>query len=85
MLAVVIMASQYPRVDEATRAAFYRLYLRRTDRINNWDLVDVTAPSVVGAHLLTRSRAVLRRLARSKEPVGTAHCDRLDPRLHPPR
>ena len=38
----------------------------RTARINSWDLVDVTAPGVVGAHLVTRSRQVLRRLARSE-------------------
>ena len=44
----------------------YRLYLRRTDRINNWDLVDISAPGVVGAHLLERPRAPLRRLARSR-------------------
>jgi len=66
MLALVILVNAYPHASPATKADIYRLYLRRTDRINNWDLVDVTAPAVVGAHLLTRSRAPLRRLARSK-------------------
>ncbi len=65
MVAVVLLASLYARRDEAARRAIYRLYLSRTDRINNWDLVDVSAPHVVGAHLVGRSRAVLRRLARS--------------------
>jgi 3-methyladenine DNA glycosylase AlkD len=65
MLAVVILTQQYRRADTATQTKIYRLYLRRTDRINNWDLVDVSAAGVVGAHLLTRPRAVLRRLARS--------------------
>src|SRR5262245_55948865 len=43
ILAVVVMAHRYPRSDEATKAALYRLYLRRADRINNWDLVDISA------------------------------------------
>jgi len=66
MLALVILANGYRGASSARQADIYRLYLRRTDRINNWDLVDVTAPAVVGAHLLTRSRAPLRRLARSR-------------------
>ncbi len=65
-LAVVIMANRYGKADARQRAAICRLYLRRTDRINNWDLVDISAPHVVGEHLATRSRASLRRLARSK-------------------
>ncbi len=43
-----------------------RSYLAHTDRINSWDLVDVSAPHIVGAHLQSRSRSVLARLARSK-------------------
>lgn len=66
LLAVVIMANGYQRADEATRAAMYKLYLRRSDRINNWDLVDSSAPGVVGAHLMDRSRAPLHKLARSR-------------------
>lgn len=44
----------------------YRAYLRNAKRVNNWDLVDLSAPNVVGAHLETRSRAKLDTLARSK-------------------
>jgi 3-methyladenine DNA glycosylase AlkD len=65
-LAVALMADRYARVNTREQLATYRLYLRRTDRINNWDLVDISAPRVVGAHLVHRSRAPLKRLARSK-------------------
>lgn len=44
----------------------FDLYLRRHDRINNWDLVDRSAPHVVGGFLSERPRKVLYRLARSK-------------------
>jgi 3-methyladenine DNA glycosylase AlkD len=53
---------------EAGRQALYELYLRRHDRINNWDLVDLGAPYVVGAYLLDRPRDVLYGLARSENP-----------------
>jgi 3-methyladenine DNA glycosylase AlkD len=66
LLGVILLANQYRLTDAGDRDRIYRLYLRRTDRINNWDLVDVSAPNVVGAHLSQRSRAPLRRLARSK-------------------
>ena len=66
LLALVLMASRYAKSDTRTQEQIYRRYLRRTDRINNWDLVDTSAPQVVGAHLWRRSRAPLRRLAKSK-------------------
>jgi hypothetical protein len=50
------------------RKGLFDLYLRRHDRINNWDLVDRAAPHVVGGYLATRPRAVLYELARSKNP-----------------
>jgi len=65
-LAVVLLANRYARSDASTQRAIYALYLRRSDRINNWDLVDISVGRVVGAHLLNRSRAPLRRLAKSR-------------------
>ena len=65
LLALVILVNQYARGSDAERAAIYRLYLASTDRINNWDLVDVSAPRIAGAHLLDRDRSVLYRLAES--------------------
>ncbi len=45
--------------------AVYALYLRNISRINNWDLVDSSAPHIVGAHLFTRDRSLLYTLAHS--------------------
>lgn len=50
------------------RKALFELYLRRHDRINNWDLVDRAAPHVVGEFLVDGDRTVLDRLARSDDP-----------------
>ncbi|MFN0109308.1 MAG: DNA alkylation repair protein [Blastocatellia bacterium] len=48
------------------RKELFDLYLKRHDRINNWDLVDRSAPYVVGGYLFDKSRYVLYKLARSK-------------------
>lgn len=65
LLALLILVRQYERGTAAQRDAIYRLYRRNTARINNWDLVDCSAGSIVGAHLAARDRRVLERLARS--------------------
>ena len=56
------------KITPEQRKALYELYLRRHDRINNWDLVDRAAPHVVGAYLAGKPRAVLYKLARSRNP-----------------
>jgi 3-methyladenine DNA glycosylase AlkD len=66
LLAVIVLADRYAKADGPMQRQIFRLYLDRTDRINNWDLVDVSAGAIVGAHLLARSRAPLYRLARSR-------------------
>ena len=46
--------------------SLYELYIRRHDRINNWDLVDRSAPYVIGGYLFDKSRKPLYKLAKSK-------------------
>jgi 3-methyladenine DNA glycosylase AlkD len=46
----------------------FELYIRRHDRIDNWDLVDRAAPYVVGGYLFDQPRAILTTLAKSKNP-----------------
>jgi 3-methyladenine DNA glycosylase AlkD len=66
LLAVILYAEAYERSSAGERTAIFRSYLRHASRINNWDLVDASAARVVGAHLLTRPRNRLDRLARSR-------------------
>lgn len=68
LAALAVMVNRFPKAGQADREAMVALYLRRTDRINNWDLVDVSAPHIVGAYLLDRDDAldVLERLAASE-------------------
>jgi 3-methyladenine DNA glycosylase AlkD len=49
------------------RKELFDLYIRRHDRINTWDLVDRSAPWVVGSYLMDKPRKVLYKLAKSKK------------------
>jgi 3-methyladenine DNA glycosylase AlkD len=70
MAAVAILDFKARRkgLSQAQRQELFDLYLRRHDRIDNWDLVDRAAPHVVGEYLVDRDRSVLDRLARSADP-----------------
>jgi 3-methyladenine DNA glycosylase AlkD len=54
------------KTTESRKKELFDLYLRRHDRINNWDLVDRSAIYVVGSYLSDKPRKVLYKLARSK-------------------
>ncbi|WP_339212355.1 DNA alkylation repair protein [Ornithinibacillus sp. FSL M8-0202] len=53
------------KISEEERKSLFDLYLRRHDRINNWDFVDRSAPSVIGTFLLDKPKDILYTLARS--------------------
>lgn len=67
--ALIVMANQAQKAknNPQHKKALYDLYLRRTDRINNWDLVDCSCRDVVGGYLHDKSRAPLYKLAKSKD------------------
>jgi 3-methyladenine DNA glycosylase AlkD len=44
----------------------FDLYISRHDRIDNWDMVDRSAPYVVGGYLMDKPRKILYKLAKSK-------------------
>ncbi|MDH5561380.1 MAG: DNA alkylation repair protein [Deltaproteobacteria bacterium] len=66
MAGVLILVEQYKaaRSDEE-RERIYRAYISRFERINNWDLVDVSCPKIVGKHLMSRDRGILYQWAGS--------------------
>ena len=66
LLALVILVAQFRKADSAGQKAIYDLYMRNRRWINNWDLVDLSAPTIVGGWLQSRSRAILPKLAKSK-------------------
>lgn len=67
LIALFLLTSLYRKSDEGGRKTIYEAYLAHTRYINNWDLVDLSAGSIVGGYLLKRSKTPLVRLARSKD------------------
>ena len=67
-LSVMDKQARRNRTSEDRRKELFDLYLRRSDRIDSWDLVDLGAPYVIGRYLWDKPRKVLYRLARSKSP-----------------
>jgi 3-methyladenine DNA glycosylase AlkD len=65
-LSIMGQIARRKKTPEARRKELFDLYIRRHDRVNNWDLVDLGALYVVGIHLLDKPRAILYKLARSK-------------------
>jgi 3-methyladenine DNA glycosylase AlkD len=65
LVALLILVHRYERGDEPERERIFKLYLANTKHVNSWDLVDTSAPQIVGAHLLERPRELLDELARS--------------------
>lgn len=55
------------KTTDARRKELFDLYIKRHDRIDTWDLVDRSAPWVVGSYLMDKPRKVLYKLAKSKK------------------
>jgi 3-methyladenine DNA glycosylase AlkD len=65
LLALIILVRRFARGGAADRARIHGLYLAHARWINNWDLVDLSAPQIVGDWLTNRDRSLLDRLATS--------------------
>jgi 3-methyladenine DNA glycosylase AlkD len=48
------------------KSKIFQFYLSHTQWINNWDLVDLSAPKIVGAYLQDKPKTILYKLAKSK-------------------
>ncbi len=79
-LSIMGQCAKGRKCSEGRLKELYDLYIRRHDRINNWDLVDLAAYYVVGRYLADKPRDILYKLARSKNMwerrtaiVSTAH------------
>lgn len=65
-LALEILVEQFNKGDENIKKQVFNFYLKSTKRINNWDLVDTSAPYIVGKFLHNKPYAILTKLAKSK-------------------
>ncbi len=66
MIGLLILQGKYEQGDEKEKEIVFKFYIRNRKGINNWDLVDISAPKIVGEHLLERDKKLLYEFARSK-------------------
>jgi len=66
LLSLLILVGQFSRGSEDEKEIIYNLYLKHTKYINNWDLVDTSAYSIIGVWLADRDRSILHEFANSK-------------------
>lgn len=64
LLALRILAGQYKKNPEPV----YQFYMKHLRYVNNWDLVDTSAPEISGPYLFEnpKQRSILTKLAKSK-------------------
>jgi 3-methyladenine DNA glycosylase AlkD len=64
-VALVLLVEAHDRGSSAERRAIHRAYLANTKYVNNWDLVDMSAPELVGRHIADGGTRLIERLAKS--------------------
>ncbi len=65
LTALLTLVYQFKKADEVGQGEIYDFYLEHTHFVNNWDLVDSSAPYILGGYLADRDRTILYQLARS--------------------
>ena len=68
LVALIILVNQFKKSkkDGLKKRQIFEFYLKNTNRINNWDLVDLSAPTIVGEFLQKEDTGILKQLARSE-------------------
>ncbi len=67
LIASLILVDQYKKGDEKKKKLILNFYLRNIKGINNWDLVDLSAPQIIGEHLLDKEKDLIYKFAHSKD------------------
>ena len=67
LITAFILVDQYKRGDEKKKKIIFDFYLKNRKGINNWDLVDLSAPKIVGAYLIDKEKELLYKFANSND------------------
>ena len=66
LCALLILTERFKKAPEKDHKEIFDFYLKNAPRVNNWDLVDLSCPTVVGEYLLDKGRDILYKLAESE-------------------
>ena len=65
LCALLILVDKYKQSDSKNKKIIVDFYLQNTKRVNNWDLVDLSADKILGNYLVDKDRSILYELAKS--------------------
>lgn len=65
MFALLLLVERYKKVDVTEQSTIFQIYKVHTHCVNNWDLVDSSAPYIIGGHLYERNKTLLYDWAES--------------------
>lgn len=66
LISLFVLVDKYEKGAEKEKEAIFKFYLNNRKGINNWDLVDLSAPKIIGKHLLKKNKSLLFKFALSK-------------------
>lgn len=67
LIAAFILVEQFKKADDKKRKTIFDFYLKNRKGINNWDLVDLSSPKIIGEYLIDKEKDLLYKFARSKD------------------
>jgi len=66
LVALILLVEKYRKGNNAEKKTIAELYLKSTEWINNWDLVDISAPKILGEYFWDKPKNILYKLAESE-------------------
>jgi 3-methyladenine DNA glycosylase AlkD len=67
LIALLILVERFKKAKEDEKEKIVKFYLDNRKGINNWDLVDLSAPKILGEYLFDKDRKILFRFAKSND------------------
>lgn len=65
LIGLFILIDKYKRAEQQQKKEIFNFYLKNTKNVNNWDLVDLSAPNIAGDYLINKNRKILYKLVKS--------------------
>lgn len=65
LIALILLTNNFQKGNEEKKREVFNFYLKHTKFINNWDLVDLSAPRIIGGYLANKDKKILLKLAKS--------------------
>lgn len=66
LCALLMLVEKFAMANFKERKSIFNFYIKNAKQVNNWDLVDLSAPKIAGEYLLNKPKDILYKFAISK-------------------